>query len=192
MRMNLSVHHSFPKPPRWRIWWNLPPLPYQRRETEPRLKLWAVTRTICVVPIAPPANDEMPQPLRRYVHPRFIQLDHDHHSTGYLTPTLKEPPDRDHNTQKFNAYIDGQVGKLINAQRREDRSVYKDWNGFLRVARRTAEGIRRFDSSLGTYVDKAIDDRSVEVSTHDASGIIDAVRETKELYDGQDPGYAPF
>jgi hypothetical protein len=90
-------------------------------------------------------------------------------------------PSPDQSLKRFKAYVDNQLVKLLDAQSVEE------WSSFTAVAVRTAEGIDRFDSSLGQYVRNTFlndwGEPELTGRAH-ADRVIDAVLEAKDLYDG--------
>lgn len=107
------------------------------------------------------------------------------------------PSKRDENLEHFHTYVDEQLTKL-NAASENAMIGEAGANAFLGIARRTADGIRRSDSSLGSYLDDAIrpltdDWGKVRIlSPSEVRSVQEAVKEVRTLYDGHDPGYAPF
>ena len=108
------------------------------------------------------------------------------------------PSQIEQNVERFHTYVDEQIAKLSAVS--ESARVSFSWTEeFMKIARRTSSGIRRFDPSLGDYVDGAIDqlyDDHGEISLlspREVNSILEAVNESRMLYDGRDPVVqAPF
>ena len=110
------------------------------------------------------------------------------HSSITTSAEPSAPSQKAENQQRFTTYVDNQLVKMIEAQASLAGGDLRAWDHFLALAWRTADGIRRFDESLGTYVDNTIEQVKDLVRVEDgADRIIDAVLETKALYDGRDP-----
>jgi hypothetical protein len=105
------------------------------------------------------------------------------------SPEPMGPSQAAQNRERFNAYVDDQVVKMIALHPHIlDGGDLRPLQDLMAIALRTAKGIGRFDRSLETYVTDTIDEvEDMSLEEAGAERIMDAVLEAKSLYDGRDP-----
>ena len=133
---------------------------------------------------------------RRKYRAAIVRLEARSEFPGSVDVEATSPSQMEQNLERFRTYVDEQIVKLGAVFESAQLSV-SGTEEFMRIARRTSSGIRRFDSSLGDYVDKAIDELSDDydeislLSLGGINSILEAVNESRVLYDGRDP-VVPF